>query len=63
MRDEDLVALKQPVMIVRGSKDAFSTEGPFSQVTQRMKSKQLHIVNVEGGDHSLGTKNAAGEKR
>ena len=57
------MALEQPVMIVRGLKDTFSTGGPFSEVTQRMKTKQLRIVDVEGGDHSLGTKNAAGEKR
>lgn len=63
LRDEDLVALDQPVMIVRGSKDAFSTEGPFSQVTGRMASERLRIVNVSGGDHSLGTKTTAGENR
>jgi len=63
LRDDDLVALEQPMMIVRGSKDAFSTEGPFAQVTKRMSSRWLCIIDVPGGDHSLGTKNAAGEKR
>ncbi len=33
------------------------------QVSKRMDTKKVRVVDVPGGDHSLGTKTAAGEKR
>lgn len=63
LRDGDLTALTCPVMIVRGTKDAFSTEPKFSEVMQQMSSKNLKIEQVEGGDHSLSTKTKVGQER
>ena len=63
MRDEDLTAVTCPIMIVKGTKDTFSTEPTFSEVMKRMSSQNLQIELVEGGDHSLSTKNKAGQER
>ena len=63
LRDEDLTALQIPVLIVKGTKDTFSTEGPFKEVTSRMASPRLEIEMVEKGDHSLSSKTGVGKER
>ena len=63
LRDTDLCALQIPVMIVRGTKDPFSTPAVFEEVMTRMTPSKLCIQSVEGGDHSLGTKTKIGQQR
>lgn len=52
-----------PVLFVRGTKDPFSTEKPWEEVLQRMASSDVQVESVEKGDHSLGSKTAAGKAR
>lgn len=63
LRDEDLTALQIPVLIVKGTKDTFSTNGPFEEVMSRMTSPRVEIEMVEKGDHSLSSKSGVGKER
>ncbi len=50
-RDNHLPAIKQPMLIVQGSRDAFGTPPEFESVLRAVPSATLHVVN--GGDHSF----------
>lgn len=58
-----MTALDIPVLIVRGTKDPFSTEDVFQAAMKRMTSSKLQISTVQNGDHSLGTKTKIGQER
>ena len=63
LRDEDLTALDIPVLFVRGLKDPFSTNGPWTEVLSRMSSDSVEVESVDRGDHSLSTKTKHGRER
>lgn len=63
LRDEDLTALQIPVLLVKGTKDPFSTEAPWKEVLSRMQSPRVEVATVEKGDHSLSTKSGVGKQR
>jgi predicted alpha/beta-hydrolase family hydrolase len=50
-RDKHLPAIKRPMLIVQGSRDAFGTPPEFESVLRAVPSATLHVVN--GGDHSF----------
>ncbi|KAG2484076.1 hypothetical protein HYH03_017095 [Edaphochlamys debaryana] len=53
LRDTPLASLSLPLLFVRGSRDEFSTPGPWEDILGRMSSSDLRVHTVEGGDHGL----------
>ncbi|KAK9839428.1 hypothetical protein WJX81_001445 [Elliptochloris bilobata] len=53
VRDTPLTSLKQPLLFVRGTRDAFSEDAEFQAVRARLESQRVEIHTLEGGDHSL----------
>eukprot|EP00877_Chromochloris_zofingiensis_P014393 jgi/Chrzof1/9207/Cz03g39250.t1 len=56
LRDDPLCKLQQPLLFLRGSKDAFSTPQPWEDVMARMTSTNIQVHTVSGGDHGLKVK-------
>ena len=53
LRDTPLAGLALPLMLVRGTRDAFSTSEQWEQLLLRLQSPSWHVHTVEGGDHGL----------
>ncbi|KAL4853338.1 Testis-expressed protein 30 [Chlorella vulgaris] len=60
LRDELLVGVQQPLLLVRGTNDPFSQQHLWDGVLQRLSSSMPIIHSVDAGDHSL--KVAAGKE-
>jgi predicted alpha/beta-hydrolase family hydrolase len=60
LRDELLVGVQQPLLLVRGTRDPFSQQRLWDGVLQRLSSSMPIIHSVDAGDHSL--KVAAGKE-
>jgi predicted alpha/beta-hydrolase family hydrolase len=59
LRDAHLPAIRTPVLIVQGERDAFGTPDELKAAIARMTAPvTLHVV--AGGDHSLAVSKAAG---
>ena len=50
-RDAHLPRIKQPMLFVQGSRDAFGTAAEIRQLLPQLASATLHVV--DGGDHSF----------
>ncbi|KAK9817951.1 hypothetical protein WJX72_004798 [[Myrmecia] bisecta] len=53
LRDVPLTELALPLLFVRGTADAFSKEGIFTSVLDRMTSTDVQVHTVDDGDHGL----------
>ncbi|KDD76809.1 hypothetical protein H632_c98p3 [Helicosporidium sp. ATCC 50920] len=62
LRDEPPLALSTPLLIVKGSRDPFSTPEPWNTFVDKLPKNSAEIVTLQGGDHSLKTAKAAGGK-
>ncbi len=54
LRDAPLCSLSLPVLFIRGSRDEYSTEGPFKSLLERMTSSDVQVHEVSEGGHKLG---------
>jgi predicted alpha/beta-hydrolase family hydrolase len=50
-RDAHLPTIRQPMLFVQGTRDAFGTAAEIRELLPRLSSATLHVV--EGGDHSF----------
>lgn len=53
LRDVPLVELTLPLLFVRGTRDPFSTPGPWHTLRQRLGSSSVTEHPVDAGDHAL----------
>jgi hypothetical protein len=64
LRDAPLAELRQPALFVRGTRDPFCTSAPWEALRPRLRSRQVAVHSVDGGDHALavaGGAEASGE--
>ena len=52
LRDDELLSLRVPVLIIRGTRDAFSEEKVFDDLLRRLKTP-FDVFEIRDGDHSL----------
>ena len=50
-RDAHLPQIREPMLFIQGSRDAFGNEEEMTELVRTLQSAELHVI--EGGDHSF----------
>jgi len=60
LRDEPLVELELPVLLVRGARDAMCERGALERTLRRFRTPPPEVFEVEGADHGLSAPKGSG---